>query len=141
MYLDSLLHKTVANAGRVWVICDKFIWNNNNVKHFTLYFSRTSTWIVTKAPIIYFFLSYYCQGNKQSFLMVHFLEGIAQLGHWYIGNSKPPFMSWHRSPFNEVSDWAHSYGHYIDNCWKFPWSFWLWLRYFGWSIFILWMPL
>ena len=66
--------------------------------------------------------------------MEYFLEGIAQLRHWYIYanekltyqalmehflqgniplryllNAKSPFMSWQRSAFNEVNDWAQCY--------------------------------
>ena len=37
-------------------------------------------------------------------LTEQFLQGIIPLSHQL--NAKPPFMSWRRSAFNEVNDWA-----------------------------------
>ena len=37
-------------------------------------------------------------------LKEHFLQGNVPL--WHLLNAKPPFMSWWRSAFNKVNDWA-----------------------------------
>ena len=44
--------------------------------------------------------------NLQKALTEHFLQGNIPLKH--LLNAKPPFMSWRRSAFNEVIDWAPS---------------------------------
>ena len=48
---------------------------------------------------------YKCSLTKA--LMEHFLQGNVPLRH--LLNAKSPFMSWRRSAFNEVNDWALRY--------------------------------
>ena len=88
-----------------------FPWRNCSVKTFYVNSNEKHMRRVTNTNLLFWVNLWLTKA-----LMEYFLHGNISLRHML--NAKPPFMSWRRSAFNEVNDWALVYAHalYLYYC-------------------------